>query len=263
MSLVTLDVSAGVATVTLNRPEKRNALSRELLGQLKSAVDGALANSRTRVLVLAANGTVFCAGMDLAEMQARAASEDGEKEWMKDSREYCELLVSLYSSRVPTIAALQGPVLAGGVGMVLACDFVVAVKESFFALPEPQRGITAAMVTPLLVHRVGAGRASHLLLSGRRETADNALQSGIVYQVTTSESLSESVESLAKSILLGSPGALNVTRQHLDSISGGIASQIRDSIEVSARARASDDAREGLAAFLEKRKPNWQTDEPS
>ena len=263
MNLVSSDHSNGIATVTLNRPEKRNALSRELLGQLSAAVSESLADASTRVLVLKANGTVFCAGMDLAEMQARATSEDGEREWMKDSKDYCELLVSVYCSRVPTVAVLQGPVLAGGVGMVLACDFVVATPDSFFALPEPQRGITAAMVTPLLAHRVGAGRASHLLLSGRQQSAEDALSSGLVYELAEKEKLGQSVDSLTKSILQGSPEALAITRQHLDSVSGGIASQIRESVEVSARARASDDAREGLAAFLEKRKPKWQPNEPS
>lgn len=260
MDLVKQSFDSGIATVTLGRPEKRNALSRELLGQLSSAVSDALGNSETRVLVLKAEGSVFCAGMDLAEMQDRATSADGESEWMKDSSDYCELLVSIYDAKVPTIAALQGPVLAGGVGMVLACDFVVAVEESFFALPEPQRGITAAMVTPLLVHRIGAGRASHLLLSGRRQTASKAAEFGLVYEIASKDSLDESVSSLAKSIMQGSPGALAITRGHLDSVSGGIVPKIRESINVSARARAGSDAREGLAAFLEKRKPNWQTD---
>ncbi len=211
--------------------------------------------------MLKADGKVFCAGMDLAEMQERALSEDGQKEWMQDSLDYCELLVSIYTAKVPTIAVLQGPVLAGGVGMVLACDFVVAAEDSFISLPEPQRGITAAMVTPLLVHRVGAGPAGHLLLSGRRQSAKDAATTGLVYEVTTSESLEESVAALAKSIMQGSPEALALTRRHLDDLGGhDLVAQIRRSIEVSAQARAGEDAREGLAAFLEKRKPNWQSE---
>ena len=258
MSLVKKAIDSGVATVTLCRSEKRNALSRELLTQLSAAVTEVLADPQTRVLVLKAEGKVFCAGMDLAEMQARAQSEDGQKEWMQDSKDYCELLVTLYTAKVPTIAALQGPVLAGGVGMVLACDFVVSVEEAFFALPEPQRGITAAMVTPLLVHRVGAGPAGHLLLSGRRQSAKDAALTGLVYEVAA-DPLDTAVSSLAESIMLGSPEALTITRRHLDEVGGNdLVARIRQSIEVSAQARASEDAREGLAAFLEKRKPNWQ-----
>ena len=258
MSLVKKAIDSGIATVTLCRSEKRNALSRELLTQLSAAVTEVLADSQTRVLVLKAEGKVFCAGMDLAEMQARAQSEDGQKEWMRDSKDYCELLVTLYTTNVPTIAALQGPVLAGGVGMVLACDFVVSVEDAFFALPEPQRGITAAMVTPLLVHRVGAGPAGHLLLSGRRQSAKDAALTGLVYEVAA-DSLDTAVSSLAESIMLGSPEALAITGRHLDEVGGNdLVARIRQSIEVSAQARASQDAREGLAAFLEKRKPNWQ-----
>lgn len=258
MSLVQKTIDSGIATVTLCRSEKRNALSRELLTQLSAAVTEVLSDSQTRVLVLKAEGKVFCAGMDLAEMQARAESEDGQKEWMQDSKDYCELLVTLYTAKVPTIAALQGPVLAGGVGMILACDFVVSVEEAFIALPEPQRGITAAMVTPLLVHRVGAGPAGHLLLSGRRQSAKDAAQTGLVYEVAAG-SLDEAVAALTDSIMLGSPEALSITRRHLDEVGGNdLVARIRQSIEVSAQARASEDAREGLAAFLEKRKPNWQ-----
>ena len=259
MTLIKKSIESGVATVTLCRSEKRNALSRELLRQLSSAVSEVLEDQRTRVLVLQAEGKVFCAGMDLSEMQARAESDNGQQEWMQDSKDYCELLVTLYTASVPSIAALQGPVLAGGVGMVLACDFVVAVEDAFIALPEPQRGITAAMVTPLLVHRIGAGRAGHLLLSGRRQSAADAAQSGLVYEVVSPDSLAESVKSLTESIRMGSPEALAITRRHLDEVGGhDLVARIRQSIEVSASARASDDAREGLAAFLEKRQPKWQ-----
>lgn len=258
MSLVQSAIDSGIATVTLCRSEKRNALSRDLLTQLSAAVTEVLADPQTRVLVLKAEGKVFCAGMDLAEMQARAESKDGQKEWMQDSKDYCELLVTLYTAKVPTIAAMQGPVLAGGVGMILACDFVVSVKEAFIALPEPQRGITAAMVTPLLVHRVGAGPAGHLLLSGRRQSAEAASLTGLVYEVAAGP-LDDAVSSLAESITLGSPEALALTRRHLDEVGGSdLVARIRQSIEVSALARGSADAREGLAAFLEKRNPNWQ-----
>jgi len=144
--------------------------------------------------------------------------------------------------------------------MVLACDFVVSVEEAFIALPEPQRGITAAMVTPLLVHRVGSGPAGHLLLSGRRQSAKDAVLTGLVYEVTAGP-LDDAVGSLTQSIMLGSPEALAITRNHLDEVGGNdLVARIRQSIEVSAQARGSSDAREGLAAFLEKRKPNWQND---
>lgn len=259
MSLVESEILAGVATITLCRSEKRNALSRELLSQLSAAVKLALANREVRLLVLKAEGSVFCAGMDLAEMQQRASSENGQQEWLQDSRDYCELLIAIYSARVPSMACLQGPVLAGGVGIVLACDFVIAAEGTFVALPEPQRGITAAMVTPLLAHRIGAGRAAHLLLSGRRIDAASAMQAGLVFETVSKDGLDQAAADLASSIKSGSPDALAITRQHLDDVAGGnLVQKLRESIDVSAKARATDDAREGLAAFLEKRKPAWQ-----
>jgi methylglutaconyl-CoA hydratase len=259
MSLVKTQFESGVATVTLCRSEKRNALSRELLSQLSSAVKSTLTNSESRLLVLKAEGSVFCAGMDLAEMQQRASSADGPQEWLKDSQDYCDLLISIYSASIPSVACLQGPVLAGGVGIVLACDFVLAAENAFFALPEPQRGITAAMVTPLLAHRIGAGRAAHLLLSGQRLDVASAQQMGLVFETADSDGLDEAASNLASSILSGSPDALAITRQHLDDVSGGnLVQKLRESIDVSAKARATEDAREGLAAFLEKRKPSWQ-----
>ncbi len=260
MSLIRTSIESNVARIVLCRSDKRNALSRQLLTELNSAVTDALNNPQTRVLVLEAEGSVFCAGMDLGEMQQRATSENGREEWQKDSKDYCELLISLYSATVPTIAVLQGPVLAGGVGMILACDFVIAAEGAFVSLPEPQRGITAAMVTPLLVHRVGAGPAAALLLSGDRMTVTRAQQLGMIYQVVNGEDLDGTAQQLATSIMKGSPQALATTKQHVDRIAGGnMAEKLRDSIEVSAAARATDDAREGLAAFLEKRAPGWQT----
>jgi len=258
-SCVLTEFVAGVGQIIINRPDKRNALTRQLIEQLDRAVEQMRSRPELRVLVLGASGGVFCAGMDLGEMQARAASEDGQQEWLLDSQIYSHLLQKIYSISVPTIAKLQGPVLAGGVGMVLACDMIVASTNSFFSLPEPMRGITAAIVTPLLVHRLGPGVANHLLLSGERMSAERAWQLGLCYDVVSADQLDERVEQLVASVLTGSPASLAITKQHLNqSISASVEAQLLDSIQVSAQARQSSDAREGLAAFLEKRKPSWQ-----
>ncbi len=263
MSLVQTSFENSIASVVLCRSEKRNALSRQLLDELITATKQQLANEDVRALVIRAEGSVFCAGMDLGEMQQRATSEDGPAQWQKDSEDYCQLLADLYTASVPTIAVLQGPVLAGGVGMVLACDFVVASDSAFVSLPEPQRGITAAMVTPLLVHRLGAGPATQLLLSGGRMSAARAEALGMIYSVTAPEDLNSAVDDLLASILKGSKQALAITKQHVGQMSEcEMLEKLRKSIAVSAHARASDDAREGLAAFLEKRPPHWQPKQP-
>lgn len=254
-----LEISDGIARLSLNRPEKRNALKREFIVELNESVQQVREDPTARLLVLAAEGKVFCAGMDLGQMQDRAQAENGKSEWQKDSQVYCDLLKNLFSLEIPTIAAVQGPALAGGFGLVLACDMVVASEEAFFMLPEPIRGITAAMVTPLLVYRVGSGPATYMLLSGERISARQGYQLGLCHALAEATEFEDRLEKLASAILAGSPQALTITKRHLATCT---ASQIMDqldvSITVSAEARETEDAREGLAAFLEKRKPDWQ-----
>ena len=257
-----LVIEGGVATLTLNRPEKRNALKREFLVELNEAVEKVSNDPAARVFVLAAEGRVFSAGMDLVQMQERATSASGAEEYQVDSKVYCDLLKTIFGLKIPTIAAVQGPALAGGVGLVLACDMVVAAEGAFFMLPEPLRGITAAMVTPLLILRTGEGAATYMLLSGERVSADKAAGFGICHSVANQNELPQRVQQLVDSVLASSAEALALTKQHIENCSGkctvdGVGKLIDMSIDVSARARETGDAREGLAAFLEKRKPNW------
>jgi methylglutaconyl-CoA hydratase len=251
--------SRGVVTLTLQRVEKRNALTRQLLLDLLAAVERLESLAGLRVAVLRAEGAVFCAGMDLGEMQAHAQSPDGEREWQADSQLYCEVLTRWFRLRVPTVAQVQGPVLAGGVGLVLASDMVVSTRAAFLALPEPVRGITAAIVTPFLVYRVGAGIAGQWLLAGQRIGAEAAARAGLGTACCDPEGLEAAVEALLQSILTGSPQALAMTKTHWHACSNAAAvvEQAEHSIRVSAEARSTADAREGLAAFLEKRPPRW------
>ena len=254
-------IESGVGRITLSRSEKRNALKREFIEQIRDAVGQLAGESSLRALVLEAEGTVFCAGMDLGEMQQRAESESGKQEWQRDSEVFAGLLTAIYQLPVPTIAAMQGPALAGGVGMVLACDFILASQEAFVMLPEPARGITAAMVTPFLIHRIGAGPATQLLLSGERLPAERCHANGLFYDVVEASELPTRVDSLVSSIMSGSQSALAITKKHVQACGDeNIVQQLNMSIGVSAEARETSDAREGLAAFLEKRKPHWQAE---
>jgi methylglutaconyl-CoA hydratase len=238
-SVLLSELRSGVARLTLNRADKRNALTRELLVKLQSEVERAGETPEVRLLILEANGPAFCAGMDLAEMQQRANDPDAAQQWQRDSQVYARVLKSIYAAPFPILAA----------------------DSAFFALPEPARGITAAMVTPLLIHRVGAGAATFQLLSGQRISAATALAHGVCHEVVASAHLSERRDQWIQAILAGSPAALRITKQHLQHCAPRDVEQlIDDSIKVSARARETDDAREGLAAFLAKRKPNWQPD---
>ena len=253
-----LRVEDGVATLTLRREQKRNALTRELIEQLLAQINHVHQDESVRLFVLRSSGSVFCAGMDLGEMQQRAVAEDRERQWQRDSEVYCELLSQIFNLPLPTVAVVQGPALAGGMGLVLACDIVLAADSVFFSLPEPMRGITAAMVTPFLIHRVGSGPATYMLLSGDRVAAEEAFRLHLVHRLVPAEELDAELERLQQSILTGSPRALAITKQHVeDCANSALLQQVQASIDVSAQARETDDAREGLAAFLEKRKPNW------
>ena len=255
--LVRFEFAAGIARLTLNRPDKRNALRREILQEMLDRVRQVAADDQVRLLVLSAAGKVFCAGMDLGQMQERAESADSAADWQADSQVYCDLLTELVSLRIPSVACVQGPALAGGVGLVLACDMVLAAEAAFFMLPEPMRGITAAMVTPLLLHRLGPGPGTFMLMSNERISAEKSF--GLCHIVVPQEQLEARLQALTQSILSGSRSAFSITKSHIDTCVGyDLARQLQASMGVSAEARATADAREGLAAFLEKRKPAWQ-----
>lgn len=257
-SHVCLTVEAGIARVTLTRAEKRNALTREFLLEITQAIRTVAADKHLRVLQFAAEGPVFCAGMDLAQMQQRAQSPNAVEEWREDTRVYRDLLVSLLELTVPTLAVVQGPALAGGFGLLLACDMVVAAESAQFSLPEPKRGITAAIVAPLLIHRIGQGRATYVLLSGRMISSETALQWGICHEVVRDQELDQHARELTAFILEGSPASLAMTKDLLAAQSREtLLQQIDFAMQVSAQARETLDAREGLAAFLERRQPSW------
>lgn len=248
----------GVVRLTLNRPDKRNALSREVLQELLTTLRDLSTRTDVRLVVLSAEGTVFCAGMDLAQMQENAARPDATALWQADTALYRDVVTTLLQLRTPTLAVLPGPALAGGLGLVLACDLVLAAETSTLALPEPKRGLTAAIVTPLLAYRAGPSAASFLLLSGQSISADHARHAGICHAVVPAMELSAKSDELVASILTGAPGALAASKRHLLECAGAdLLTQIDQAVALSARARETAEAREGLQAFLEKRSPTW------
>jgi methylglutaconyl-CoA hydratase len=258
-SLVLSSLSGCIAYLTLNRPQKRNALTRELLSELLSQLREIRTNAKARVLILAGAGPVFTAGMDLVQMQEAAEAPDAKDLWRRDAQLYRDILWELFSLPVPTLALIQGAAVAGGVGLVAACDIVLASESAVFALPEPSRGITAAMVTPLLTYRVGPGAAGCLLLSGHTLSSREAHEVGLVHKVVDDDELAESALAWAQLILKGAPEALAATKSFLIECAGAqLRAQLDLASEGAITARESPAAREGLAAFLEKRLPSWQ-----
>ncbi|HEY2883553.1 MAG TPA: enoyl-CoA hydratase/isomerase family protein [Pirellulales bacterium] len=256
--LVKIHVHESTGTLVLNRPEKRNALTRELIAELTQGLEDLQRERRVRAIVISAAGPAFCAGMDLNEMQATAAAPNAQQQWHDDAVAYRELIESMLRLPKPVIAAVGGPAMAGGAGLVLASDIVLAAPEATFGLPEPKRGIIAGMVAPLLNFRVGAGRAANLLLTARTISAEEALRVGIFHEVLPGDQLWPRANQIAGEIAACAPEAILMTKRLLnETIGEQLFTQLSAGAAVSATARTTSAAAEGLAAFLEKRDPKF------
>ena len=246
-------------TIVLSRPDKRNALSRQMLADLMQALDDLHQERKVRAVILTGAGTAFCAGMDLAEMQATAQQPDSQSQWHRDAVQYRELIDKLMQFPKPIIAAVNGPALAGGAGLVLASDIVVGTPEARFGLPEPKRGIVAGLVSPLLVFRVGGSHAANLLLTARTIEASEAQRIGLYHEVIKNDLVWARAQEIAGEIAASAPEALLLTKRMLnETIGEHLQTQLSAGAATSATARTTEAAREGLAAFLEKREPKWQ-----
>ncbi len=256
--LVKLTIREQTATVVLNRPEKRNALSRALLADLSQALDDLHLERRVRAVVLTGAGPAFCAGMDLGEMRDTAKLERPHERWQEDAVIYQELLTQMLHFPKPLIAAVNGPAVAGGAGLVLGCDIVLAAEEAQFGLPEPRRGIVAGLVTPILVFRIGAGQAARLLLTGTPIDAAEARRIGLFHEVVQADHLWPRAHEVAAECARCAPEAIQLTKRMLNETVGEhLSTLLSAGAAVSATARTTEAAQEGLNAFLEKREPKW------
>jgi methylglutaconyl-CoA hydratase len=261
-NFVRRDDHGPVVVLTLNRPDRRNALSRGLVTALSDTLDRLMVESGPRVLVLAGAGPSFCAGMDLKEARDRGLDDVAEGDVVKDLQAIADLINQLHRFPRPTIAALDGDALAGGAGLALACDFVLATAGARLGYPEVRRGMVAAIVLHDLVRQVGDRRARELLLTGEPIGAGQAERWGLINRVVPGESCLTAALDLAGSLLGSAPQALATTKQLLDEATGRPA-DLRGAAAVSAAVRVADEASEGIRAFLEKRTPQWTAGPPS
>jgi len=240
-----------VAFLTLNRPEKRNALSCQLLEQLIACFAELKASSTLRIAIIRGAGAIFCAGLDLEE------STDHEK--VEHSSQLLSTLFStLESFPLVTIAAVQGAAVAGGAGIVAACDFAIATTEARFGFPEVRRGLVAAQVAPLLVQQLPWRSVQDLLLLGEMIDAKHALQLNFVNKVVPPETLMEQALKMAHLLCLGAPKAIASTKELLKALKSSPFSADQSLVLSYHRAaRLSSEAQEGIQAFFEKRKPTW------
>jgi methylglutaconyl-CoA hydratase len=255
---VTIKVNHPSGSIILNRPEKRNALSRQMLDDIAQAFDDLHQERKVRAVILTGAGTAFCAGMDLVEMQATAQQPDAMQAWHNDAVQYRELIDKMLQFPKPIIAAVNGPAVAGGAGLMLASDIVIGTPEAKFGLPEPRRGIVAGIVSPLLVFRVGASHAANLLLTARTIEPNEALRMGLYHEVVPGEFVWARAQELAGDIAKCAPEAILLTKRMLnETIGEHLGTLLSAGAAASATARTTEAAREGLAAFLAKREPNW------
>lgn len=245
-----------VAILMLNRPERRNALSRDLVAELRDIVDAVSIDKSVRVVVLTGAGSIFCSGMDLKEAVAVGNAPDSEQQTIAILQQFADLLQRLHTLPQPTIAAVNGDALAGGAGLLAACDLAVAAENAVIGYPEVKRGLVAAIVLHDLSRQVGDRRARQLLLTGESIPARVAKEWGLVNVVTPVERCLDDAIRLGQGLVGGAPEAIAATKRLLDEAVAR-PHDLRGAAAVSAASRVSDEAREGIRAFLEKRHPSW------
>jgi methylglutaconyl-CoA hydratase len=244
-----------IATVTLNRPEKRNAVSFELVSELMSAMDEIEA-SAAEVVIFTGAGKAFCAGLDLDELKSLLGKTHDEN--LRDSTTMAGLFRRLYDFPKATIAAVNGAAIAGGTGIATMCDFTLAVPEAKFGYTEVRIGFVPAIVSSILVWQVGHKIARDLLMTGRLFEASEAKAFGLVNEVVPADRLMARARELATQLLENSPASVRATKKLINSfIARQLDEQIAAAIEDNARIRTTPDFREGVSSFLEKRKPVW------
>lgn len=257
MSYLTILVAdeGDVRTVTLNRPERRNAMTPEMQLELVAAMEEA-AVGNCRVVVLRGAGDAFCSGLDLAALQGM--SDKSAADHRADAERIARLFRTIYELPKPTIAAVHGAAIAGGTGLATICDFTLAVPAAKFGYSEARIGFVPAIVSAFLALQIGDKRTRDLLLSARLFDAAEAHRLGLVNEVVAPGALSERVGALAQALVANSPESLAATKRLLaEQNKAWLDAAIAQAMDANARARETADFREGLAAFLEKRKPVW------
>ena len=244
-----------LATLTLNRPDKRNALSFELLDEFMTALDE-VERGPAQVLIIAGAGKAFCAGLDLDELKSLLGKTHDQN--VQDSARMAQIFRRLYDFPKPTIAAVNGAAIAGGTGIATMCDFTLAVPEAKFGYTEVRIGFVPAIVSSVLVWQVGHKIARDLLMTGRLFDAAEAYRFGLVNEVVAPERLMDRARELAAQLMENSPSSVRQTKKLINGfISRSLDEQIAQAVEDNARIRTTADFREGITAFLEKRKPKW------
>jgi methylglutaconyl-CoA hydratase len=252
---LTFDGAGEIATITLNRPDKRNAISTRMIEELLAALNE-VETGPARIAVITGAGKAFCAGMDLEGLRAIATQSPEEN--VEDSRRMAKMFYRLFSFPKPLVAAVNGAAIAGGCGIATLADFTLAVPEAKFGYTEVKIGFIPALVAVFLRRQVGDKVTRDLLLSGRTMDATEAHRLGLVSEIVSAESLMEKARALGSQLIAASPTSIRRTKRLLlRSGEAQLQTEIENAIHENAEIRSTDDFREGLASFLEKRPPKW------
>lgn len=259
MPLILASDRGAVRVLTLHRPEVRNALNEELRLELAAKLEQAAAAPGVRALVLTGSGSAFCAGLDLAELASMR--ERNTEQHREEARALSELFLRIYRLPKPVVAAVNGPAVAGGAGLVSVCDLVIAGERARIGYTEVRIGFVAALVSVFLVRQIGERSARELLLGGELIGAAEALALGLVNEVVPDERLLERALERAEALTANAPTALALTKTLLAEVSGGeLERALAAAAEINAAARSSADLHEGVQAFLDGRAPRWRSE---
>jgi methylglutaconyl-CoA hydratase len=259
---VVTTIDAGVALITLNRPEKRNALDRATIASLESQLQHCAGNPAVRVVQITGAGTAFCAGADLAEMQAQVHASEAAN--LADAEQLAALLAVLDSMPKPTLARVNGDGYGGALGLLAACDIVVAVESAQFAFTEVRLGIIPAVVSPFVLGKIGESAARRYFLTAETMTAGTLKELGLAHEVVPADALDAHCERITEALLKGAPAALAEAKGLISDVAHGAAASraaaSREAAARLARLRVQAEAQEGFAAFFSKRKASWRRD---
>ena len=257
MNHLLLHISGAVATVTLNRPEVRNAFNDEVISELTALFSALAEREEVRCIVLAGNGPAFCAGADLNWMKRMAGYTRDEN--VADAAALAHMLKVIYRCPKPTIARVQGDVYAGGTGLVAACDIAVSVDTAQYCLSEVKLGLIPATISPYVIRAMGARAAHRYFLTAERFSAAEALRIGFVHEVVKTGELDAKVAEIAQALVQAGPAAVKACKALVHDVAGKDISQllIDRTVQGIADIRVSEEGREGIQAFLGKRKPGW------
>jgi len=243
-------------TVTLNRPEKRNALNDLMIRELRDIFSIVKEDRAVRIVTLNGAGKVFCSGADLSYL--KKLKDFSYKENLMDSLNLSKLLLEIYTLPQPVIAAVNGAAIAGGCGLASVCDFIISEPDAFFGYPEVKIGFVAALVSVFLIRQIGERKAMEMMLSGRLLKAEEALSKGIISSVVKKEKLEEAASELSRVLIKNSPLAMAESKKILSaSVYKDIETELELLARINAKFRETDDFLEGISAFIEKRSPQW------